>query len=338
MMPPENAEVRGSKDDPFYIKEQAGMTPADRKRLPVLGIWLAFIMSALPTHAFAAETKPLPAIAAEDRMRVVSVGGSVSETMHALGLADRIIAVDTSSVFPESLLKDKPNVGYMRALSAEGVLSLGPSMILAVENAGPPDVIKVLEEASVPFVKIPNAATRDGVLEKIGLIADVMDVSEKGAELANAVEQEFAALADLVGSVRERKRVMFVFSLRSGRVLASGRNTAAAGILALAGADNALSGFEGYKPLSNEAIINAAPDVILMMDRNNHPIAAEDVFALPMMAATPAGRNRSFVKMDGAYLLGFGPRTATAAAELARRLYPSLSAPAEKPATSRTVN
>jgi len=312
-------------------------------RFSVLSICLAFLASTLQTNVFAsqalaAETEPMPVIAAKDRMRVVSVGGSVSETLHALGLADRIVAVDTSSVFPENLLKEKPNVGYMRALSAEGVLSLGPSMILAIENAGPPDVIKVLEDASVPFVKIPNPATRDGVLQKIRRVADIMGVPEKGAALTKAVEQEFAALSDLVGSVRERKRVMFVFSLRSGRVLASGRNTAAAGILALAGAENALSGFEGYKPLSDEAIINAAPDVVLMMDRSSHPIAAEDVFALPMMAATPAGRNRAFIKMDGAYLLGFGPRTASAATELARRLYPSLAVPDEKPAAPQTVN
>lgn len=320
------------------------MNPTDIPLFPLMGICLSLMVSALPAHGGATEVKGsdtnsgVRAIADGDRLRVVSVGGSVSETLHALGLADRIVAVDTTSVFPESLLREKPNVGYMRALSAEGVLSLGPSMILAIENAGPPDVVSVLEGASVPFLKIPNAATKDGVLNKIRLIAGIMGVSDRGKVLTSAVENEFSVLSKLVRTVSRRKRVMFVLSLRSGRVMASGRNTAAAGILALAGADNAISGFEGYKPLSNEAIINAAPDVILMMDRSDQPVGAKDVFDLPMMAATPAGQNQAFIKMDGAYLLGFGPRTAAAAADLARRLYPSLAGPAGNPAPQRTVN
>ena len=87
--------------------------------------------------------------------------------------SDRIVAVDTTSLFPAEALKQKPNVGYMRALSAEGVLGLNPSLVLAIEGAGPKETIAVLEAATVPLVRVPDRYTGDGILEKIRLIADV---------------------------------------------------------------------------------------------------------------------------------------------------------------------
>ena len=91
----------------------------------------------------------------------------------------------------------------------------------------------------------------------------------------------------------------------------------------MAGAENALSGFEGYKPVTDEAVLAAAPDVILMMDRgvnDNHDALDAELFALPAISATPAGRNRALIRMNGQYLLGFGPRTAEAVRDLGEKL------------------
>ena len=95
----------------------------------------------------------------KDASRIVSVGGAVTEILYALGLADRIVAVDTTSLFPAEALKQKPNVGYMRALSAEGVLGLNPSLVLAIDGAGPKETIAVLEAATVPLVRVPDRYT-----------------------------------------------------------------------------------------------------------------------------------------------------------------------------------
>jgi iron complex transport system substrate-binding protein len=120
---------------------------------------------------------------------------------------------------------------------------------------------------------------------------------------------------------------MFVLSFAGGRPMAAGRNTAADGIIKLAGAQNALSDYEGYKPVSDEAVIAAAPQVVLAMQREGLKLSAQDVFANPAFALTPAAASKNFIAMDGAYLLGFGPRTARAARDLATQLYPSLAAP-----------
>lgn len=314
------------------------MMQKNRYLFSVKAAAIVLMAGSVPTTSLADETANSMVPDAQMRSRIITIGGPVTETVHALGLEERIVAVDTTSVYPVNLLKDKPNVGYMRALSAEGVLSLTPSMILAIDGAGPAEVVKVLQSASVPLKSIPTARSEEGVVCKIRLIANIMGVPGKGETLIASVQKDFSSLSELTSTLAKRKRVMFVLSVRSGKIVASGRNTAAAGMIALAGADNALSEFEGYKPLSDEALINAAPDVILMMNRSGHEGGPEDVLALPTVSATPAGQSRSILKIDGAYLLGFGPRTAGAALELAHRLYPSLAKSRKGPPTSERVN
>ena len=144
--------------------------------------------------------------------------------------------------------------------------------------------------------------------------------------LATRVRADLEAAAAKAADRAEgqTKRVMFILSAQGGRVLASGRDTAADAIIALAGARNALTEFEGYKPLTDEAILAAAPDVILMMDRGGDHVSADgDLLAMPAIAATPAAQNGALVRMGGLYLLGFGPRTASAVADLSEHLYGS---------------
>ena len=123
-------------------------------------------------------------------------------------------------------------------------------------------------------------------------------------------------------SASGRPRALFILSAANGRIMAAGSQTGAEGVLMMAGADNALSGFAGYKPVTDEAITLAAPDVIVMMDRTgDHAIADDDLFALPAIASTPAGQSGRVVRMNGSRLLGFGPRTAGAVLELSLALH-----------------
>lgn len=104
--------------------------------------------------------------------------------------------------------------------------------------------------------------------------------------------------------------------------MASGVNTAADAIITMAGGINVIDSFNGYKSLSDEAISAAAPDVVLMMDRGgDHGAANADLFALPGLIGTPAAQTDSVIRMDGLYLLGFGPRTGNAVLDLAQALY-----------------
>jgi iron complex transport system substrate-binding protein len=260
-----------------------------------------------------------------DASRIVSVGGAVTEILYALGLEERIVGVDTTSLYPPQALAEKPKVGYMRQLSSEGVLSLGPSLVLATEGAGPKETIAVLEAARVPFVRVPDRFTGEGIVEKIGLIAKATGTMARGDCLAGIARKDLNALDAVRRQVDRPRKVLFILSFLNGRPMVAGRHTAAAGMIKLAGAVNAITDYDGYKLASDEAVIAAQPDVILVMEREGFRIDAHTVFGHPAFITSPAAANKAFVSMEGLYLLGFGPRSARAARDLAVAVYPSLS-------------
>jgi iron complex transport system substrate-binding protein len=268
------------------------------------------------------------AVAAADSARTVSVGGAITEILYELGADRRIVAVDSSSQFPPRALNEKKNVGYMRALSPEGVLGVAPTLILALHGSGPPQTLSVLQAAGVPMVMVGDEYSGDGIVRKVRQIAKVMQLDERGQCLASRVRRDLDSLAQWRAGIDRPLRVVFVMSFVNGRAMVAGRNTAADGIIRMAGAVNAVDQYEGYKPLEDEAVVAAQPDAVLAMVRGGaEPLTAKEVFAHPGFALTPAASRDAFVAMDGLYLLGFGPRTASAARDLAQKLYPYLQPP-----------
>ncbi len=254
--------------------------------------------------------------------RVVSIGGSITEIIYELEEAHRLVARDSTSTYPDSTSM-LPDVGYMRALSPEGILSMDPNLIIAEDGSGPQETIDLLTQASIPFIKISDGFTRQGIIQKILQVGDALGVKAKAKKIAARINDE---LMDAESKSHQysgkRKKVLFILSTRGGKILASGTNTAADGIIRMAGAINAINSFNGYKPLSDEAVTVAAPDVILMMDRRgNHGSGDEELFSMPSISTTPAAETKSLIRMNGLYLLGFGPRTASAINELREELY-----------------
>jgi iron complex transport system substrate-binding protein len=263
-----------------------------------------------------------PALAGEND-RIITLGGSVTEIAVALGAEDRLVARDSTSNWPESVL-GLPDVGYIRALSPENILALDPDLIVAEGDAGPPEAVEVLQAAGIPFVLVPEATDPSGVVAKIAAVAEALDRPAEGAALAQAVEQGLARAQAEAEAVTAPKRVLFILSLQGGRVLAGDEGTEAEGIIRLAGGVNAATGFQGYKPMTDEAVLAAAPDAILMMDREGDlAIADAQVLAQPALAQTPAAAEGRIIRMDGMMLLGFGPRTPEAAEALHAALYGS---------------
>jgi iron complex transport system substrate-binding protein len=264
-----------------------------------------------------------------DPARIVSIGGAITEILYALGLENRLAGVDSTSLYPVAALRDKPNVGYMRQLSAEGVLGLNPSLVLAMQGSGPKETIDVLEAAKVPLVLVPETFSEAGLVDKIKLVGHAMGADQRAECLSATVTGDLSHLRELRARVTKPVRVMFVMSLLSGRAMAAGQKTAANEIIQLAGAVNAIDGYDGYKIINDEAIVAAKPDVVLTIQRGKDSVDADAVYAHPAFAMTPAAANKTFISMEGLYLLGFGPRTAAAARDLAIKLYPALAPQAE---------
>ncbi|WP_217568931.1 hemin ABC transporter substrate-binding protein [Mesorhizobium sp. GbtcB19] len=281
---------------------------------PMLGVLLAF--TALPAGAEEGTS------VFSDTSRIVAIGGSITEIVYALGEEGRLVARDSTSNYPEAAAK-LPDVGYMRALSPEGVLSVNPSGILALQGSGPKEAVDVLKKSSVAFIEVPDHFNHEGILEKIRVVGKALGVDAKAEKLAGETDAKLTAAEKQTAAIKDRKRVLFVLSTQGGKILAAGSDTAAEGIIKLAGAVNAVDGFSGYKSMTDEAIVSAKPDVILTMKGGGPPISEDELFANPAVASTPAGanRNRKIISMWGGYLLGFGPRTADAIHDLAVSLY-----------------
>jgi iron complex transport system substrate-binding protein len=279
--------------------------------------------------ASAALAAPAPRSGAQTSpRRIVSVGGALTETLYALGAQGDLAGVDTTSLYPEAA-RALPSVGYARNLSAEGVLSLKPTLVVATEDAGPPAVLRQLEAARVPLVVLDGDHRIEGVLARTGKLAELSGRADAGQTLLARLKQEWQAsstrVAALSGPGGRAPRVLFVLSHNIGQVRVAGRDTSADAMIRYAGGANTFGSpgdFSGYKPLTPEAAIAAAPDVILGTTQGLDAAGGSDgLLKLPGLAQTPAGRARRVVAHEALLLLGFGPRLPQAVAALAESLH-----------------
>ncbi|WP_118133929.1 hemin ABC transporter substrate-binding protein [Oceanicella sp. SM1341] len=261
--------------------------------------------------------------AAAAQERVVIAGGDLTEIAFALGEGARVVAADTTSNYPAAV-EALPKVGYLRALPAEGILAQAPDLMIAGPEAGPPPVLEQLRAAGLEIATGPEGITPDVVPQKIRFVADALGVPERAEPMVAAFEAEMTELAGLAEGFTDHPRVLFLLAVQEGAPLVAGSGTEAGEMIRLAGGVNAVEGIEGYRPMTPEAIIAAAPDVVLMMrDFLGRYGGAEAILARPDIAQTEAGREGRLVAMDGMMLVGYGPRTPAALRELMRALHPA---------------
>lgn len=252
--------------------------------------------------------------------RVVSLGGDITEIVYALGAQGALVGVDTTSIWPAQA-RSLPNVGYVRQLGTEGILALRPKLAIATHDAGPPTVLEQLRSAGVQLERFPVTDTPDAIAAKVRRIGELLDRREPAEALARKIEAQARELASKVAAMPAHPRTVFLLSGASGGLMVSGRETAADAAVKLAGGDNVVDGYTGYKPLSPEALIALKPDVLLLMNnRGDASGGVADVLKLPGVAQTPAGKNGRVLLVDGQALLGFGPRTVEKATELQTEL------------------
>ncbi|MGK4438254.1 heme/hemin ABC transporter substrate-binding protein [Yersinia proxima] len=237
--------------------------------------------------------------------RIVTIGGDVSEITYALGVGDLIVGRDSTSLNPKAL-KALPDVGYIRLLNAEGILALKPTLILSSQRAEPSRVLRQVMEYGVKLIYVPADKSPQGVIDKIRLIATTVGQEEKGQQLIQHYQQQ---LATVVSSPLPVK-ALFVMIHAGIPPLAAGLDTAADSMFKAAGLNNAIEEFSGYRPLSQEGIIDSAPDLLIV---TTHGVASlkgvENVWRLPGLALTPAGKQKRLLVLDDIALLGFGLHT-----------------------------
>ena len=282
-----------------------------RTSLQTLGAGLAV----LATPTWAASSPASPAIPAK---RLVSLSGALTEVVYLLNAQGMLVGTDTTSLFPEAAQKTT-KVGYVRQLSAEGLLSLKPDAVVGTSEAGPPVVIDQIRQAGVRVALVPARHDWAEVQEKVAVVGrEIGRVSEAQALLAQ-LDAQWAGVKAQVAKASRKPRVLFVLA-HSGSPQVSGRGTAADALMRYAGCSNAITQFDGYKPLTAEAMASAAPEVIISTTQGIEALGGEAAFwKRPELALTPAYAKKALVTLEASHLLGFGPRLPTAVQALHMR-------------------
>lgn len=255
---------------------------------------------------------------ADNSSRITVAGGSITEILFFLGYERNIIAVDITSNYPEET-KEYPSIGYVRNLSAEGILSLKPTLIIGEDDMGPPSVIEQIKRTGLNINIIKENHTSEGIVQKIECIGKIINKENHTHllidELINPSIKELKKIS--ANPILADIKVMFILNMDSGTPVVSGRETSANGFIEMTGATNAFDSFDGWKPVGTESIINASPDYILISNRGAHSYADLDkLFDHPAIKYTPAAKNRNIIALDGMEMLGFGPRTIFSALKL----------------------
>ncbi|MBM5572010.1 ABC transporter substrate-binding protein [Deefgea chitinilytica] len=262
-------------------------------------IMVLYCLSAFTAVAFAAE------------MRVVSLGGPLTEIVYALNAGNRLVAVDQSSVYPAAA-NQLPKVGYYRQFSVEGVLSAKPDLILASDQAGPPEALEQLRRMGRRVVVLPSGSTMPDLEKRIYGVAAALGLRDDGRKMVADLQKQVAALAQKPNQTRA-----LMLMSRTGAAEGAGKNTSADAMMSLAGMSNVLAKQQGYKPLSQESLAALRPDVIITTTRSVESLGGIDkMLASPGLSQSPAAKQKRVLVMDDLLLLGFGPRLPEALTEL----------------------
>lgn len=239
--------------------------------------------------------------------RWVVLGGDIAETLAALDADINVIARDDTVVYP-SAMAELPSVGYLRQLSAESVLSVKPDRVLAAGHAGPQEVLEQLAAVGVSIEIINAPPTLEAIGDKVRAIGHLIDRSEEGDVLAEALNAKLAQLANL--PALPPIRAMFIMQHSGLTPRAAGSDTAAHAALEAVSLDNAFAEMQGYHNVGAEALATEAPEIIIVSERGLAAMGGEAaLWQLPGMALTPAGRKQQLIVINDQALLGFGPRT-----------------------------
>ncbi len=247
--------------------------------------------------------------------KVVAIGGGITEIIYAIGAQDLLVASDTTSYYPKEAAK-LPKVGYKRALSAEGILSLKPDLVILSDEAGPPVVLKQIESAGVKILKLNSARSFTDTKNDIIAIGKVLKKESEARELVKSLNEKQSNLSKKLAKQKEAKKIIFILQHGGGAPMIAGNSTAADSIIKLSGGQNVAS-FNGYKSLTPEATVSLNPDYILITSQGLKQVGGKDaLLKIPGLELTNAAKNDKIIAMDSLLLLGFGPRAIDAAIQL----------------------
>ena len=270
-------------------------------------------------------------VTVEDINRIVSMNGDITEVVFALGLGENVVAVDTSATFPPEAL-ELPKIGYQRSLSAEGVLSMEPTVVIGNEDAGPAAALEQIRATGVPVVVLESVNTIDGAARKIRGVATALGVPIRGEAIATKLEAQIEEVKQLVATVEERPTAVFLYMRGMDTLFLIGRQHLSHELFEASGAisGGAAAGVNApFVPLTAEALTAVNPDCIVVLTAGLMSVGGRDgLLQLPGIAQTTAAEEGCILDFDDQYFGGGGPRMGDVLMELLRAFHPDI-APAQ---------
>ncbi|MBN7810087.1 ABC transporter substrate-binding protein [Algoriphagus sp. H41] len=254
--------------------------------------------------------------------KIITAGGTITEVMDALGFSGQIIATDITSTYPESM-KSLPSIGYRNQIKAEGILALGPDLVLIEEGYLSPDVVEQLKAAQVNIHLFKKPLTVDGTKTLVTELAAFFEVSEKGAEINKAIDADMAELASFLEGKTSKPKAIFVMARGPETVFVAGDKTFATEIFKMASLETTATGFDEFAPLTPESLVQMNPEFLVFFESGIQSLGGkEGLTKIQGIEETDAFKNGQIVALDGQYLSGFGPRVGKAALDLAKATRP----------------
>ncbi len=248
----------------------------------------------------------------KENERIISLNGSITEILVELGQQQNIIAVDVTSTYPLDLKQNIKDLGHANKVNIESILALEPTSIYATSSDLNQNTLEQLAKTNIQVEIIEQDFSLEGTKSMIEQVARSLN-NDTYLALIDKIESQSKQI-----TISEKSpKVLFIYARGASTLMVAGNNTPLDKMITLAGGQNAVQGFDNYKPLTPESLINANPDYILMFTSGLQSVGdINDVLQIEGISQTNAGKNARVIAMDGQYLSGFGPRVSQAILEL----------------------
>ncbi len=252
----------------------------------------------------------------EEVKKIVSLNGAITETISALGGEAEIVGVDVTSTFPETVKTTATDLGHVRGITIEPVVALQPSLILATEKDINPELQGKFNDSGIETKLLTQTYSVQGAKDLINEIAGILGKKDTKT-LTDKIDADIAQIK----TFETKPKVLFIYARGAGTLQVAGEKTPFEEIIKIAGGENAGKGFEDFKPLTPEALVQGNPDVLLLFTSGIGSLGGvEGLLAVPGIAQTNAGKNKAVIALDGGLLSNFGPRVGEAALLLNQEL------------------
>ena len=254
--------------------------------------------------------------------RIVSLAGAITETLVEMGFRNEIVGIDVTSTYPSGLTDSVAQLGHVTSLNTEAVLGLAPSVIMVAATDSSKSRVQTLKNSGIRVMYLPSDDKLDNALDIARIIAE--ELGDPYGKL-HKIEQEFVQTREeldrFLAENPDRPSVLFIYARGMGSLMVGGTETSADIMIEKSGAINAAESISGFKPLTPESLIALDPDVLLFFESGLQSLGGmEGLAKINGLMETTAGKKSQIIAMDGLYLLGFTPRAASAALELAQSL------------------